>query len=224
MGDAVTVKSIGVPDHIYNYLLEHGVREHPTLAALRRETARHPMVMMQISPEQGALMAMLVQLIGARRCIEVGVFTGYSSLAVALALPEDGRILACDVSEEFTRVAQRYWQDANVAHKIDLHLRPARETLESRIAAGEAGQYDFAFIDADKESYEVYYEQCLTLLRSGGLILVDNVLWSGDVADPAASSPSTAALKAFNEARRTDSRVDLVMLPVADGLSLLRKR
>ena len=169
-------------------------------------------------------MALLVELMGATRCIEVGVFTGYSSLAVALALPPKGRITACDISEEFTAVARRYWAEAGVDHMIDLHLAPALETLDGLIAEGAKGSYDFAFIDAEKTEYADYYERLLTLLRPGGLILVDNVLWSGKVADPAIDSDDTVALRAFNEKLKADERISLSMLPVADGLTLARKR
>jgi caffeoyl-CoA O-methyltransferase len=169
-------------------------------------------------------MALLVQLTGARRCLEVGVFTGYSSLAVALALPDGGRIVACDVSEEWTTVARRYWSAAGVAHKIDLRLAPALETLEGLLAAGEAGSYDFAFLDADKENYLRYYELALGLVRPGGLIVADNTLWSGRVIDPSNGEAATVALRRFNETVHTDDRIDLSLVPVGDGLTLARKR
>ena len=220
----MTTKSIGLAEPLYRYLIAHGAREPAVLAALREETASHPMVRMQISPDQGALMAMLVRLVGARRCLEVGVFTGYSSLAVALALPADGSIVACDVNEEWTDIARRYWQQAGVANKIDLQLRPALETLDSLLSDGAAGTFDFAFIDADKTSYEAYVERALELLRPGGLIVVDNVLWGGSVVDADNNEADTEAIRAFNARRVADERVDLVMLPVADGVTLLRKR
>jgi predicted O-methyltransferase YrrM len=179
---------------------------------------------MQIAPEQGQLMAVLARMIGARRAIEVGVFTGYSSLVVALALPPDGKLLACDVSEEYTVVAQRYWREAGVDHKIDLRLAPALDTLDGLLAGGEAGRFDFAFIDADKERYTDYYERCLALLRPGGLILIDNVLWSGEVADPAVTSPAVVAIRELNRKLHHDDRIDLSLLPIADGLTLARKR
>jgi caffeoyl-CoA O-methyltransferase len=179
---------------------------------------------MQIGPEQGQLMGLLARLVGAKRCIEIGVFTGYSSLAVALALPEDGRILACDVSEEWTAIARRFWREAGVEHKIELKLQPATRTLEQLLAAGEAGRYDFAFIDADKPSYDTYYELLLQLLRPGGLIALDNTLWSGHVADPNNRDPNTVALRALNDKLHRDERVDLSLLPVGDGLTLARKR
>ena len=220
----MTVKSMGLSDSLYAYLLRHGVREPDVLARLRVETASHPMARMQISPEQGAFMAFLARLIDARRYLEVGVFTGYSSLAVALALPEGGQITACDVSEEFTAVARRYWAEAGVEDRVTLRLAPALDTLDALIDDGGAGSYDMAFLDADKTNYDAYFERCLVLCRPGGLILVDNVLWSGSVADPQDASPDTVAIRAFNEKRRTDDRVELVMLPVADGLSVMRKR
>ena len=207
-----------------DYLRANGVREAPVLARLRAETAKLPMSMMQIAPEQGALLQMLVRLIGARRCIEVGTFTGYSSLAVALALPDDGRITACDVSEEWTQIARRYWSEAGIAGKIDLRLAPAGETLDALIAGGGTGAFDFAFIDADKTGYDAYYERLLQLLRPGGLIVFDNVLWGGSVADPADRSADTEALRALNAKLATDQRIDLCMVPVGDGFSLCRKR
>jgi caffeoyl-CoA O-methyltransferase len=168
-------------------------------------------------------MALLVRLIGARRTLEIGVFTGYSALAVALALPDDGYVLACDVSDEYTRIGKPFWSAAGVAHKIDLRLAPARETLDARLAAGEAGRYDFAFIDADKTSYDDYYERCLRLVRDGGLIAIDNVLWSGSVARPAKTA-DTAALQALNDKLHDDERIDLSLVPIGDGLTLARKR
>jgi caffeoyl-CoA O-methyltransferase len=211
-------------DALYGYLLEASLREPPLLRQLRDETARHPRAGMQISPEQGQFMQLLVKLTGARRCIEVGVFTGYSSLAVALVLPADGRILACDVSEEFTSVARRYWKEAGVAGKVELQLAPAIQTLDQRLAAGEADSYDLAFIDADKANYGEYYQRLLKLLRPGGLVLVDNVLWSGAVIDPEDQDEDTVAIRAFNKALLQDERVDLSMLPMGDGLTLARKR
>lgn len=211
------------PESLQRYIFEHSVRDQEILAALREETAREPMARMQIAPDQGQFMALLVQAIGAKRCLEIGVFTGYSALVVALALPEDGRIVCCDISEEWTAVARRYWQRAGVAHKIDLRLAPALETLDQLLAAGEAGGYDFAFIDADKENYGNYYERCLKLLRRGGLIAVDNTLWSGAVADPGDQEPSTRALRAFNDTVHHDERVAISLVPIADGLTLALK-
>jgi caffeoyl-CoA O-methyltransferase len=221
----VSRRTLTLDDALHDYVIEHGVREHPELAALREATRDHPRAGMQISPEQGQLMQLLVQLLGARRTIEIGVFTGYSALAVALALPDDGRLLACDVSDEYTRVGRPYWKRAGVEHKIELVLEPAVNTLDARIAAGHAGQYDFAFIDADKSNYANYYERCLTLVRTGGLIAFDNVLWSGRVAKPAAPGDAdTLALQQLNNALHGDARIDLALLPIGDGLTLARKR
>lgn len=220
----MTGRTVSVTDDIYRYLLQHAVREPPVLARLRAATANMPNAQMQIGPEQGQFMALLAKLIGARRCIEVGVFTGYSSLAVALALPDDGRILACDVSEEWTSIARRFWREGGVEHKIELKLQPAADTLEERIAAGDAGQYDFAFIDADKESYGAYYELLLKLLRPNGLIAVDNTLWSGKVADPKTTDANARSLREFNDRLHRDERIDLSLLTIGDGLTLARKR
>jgi caffeoyl-CoA O-methyltransferase len=217
-------RTLTLDDRTYEYLLAHSLREDPRLARLRAETASHPQVNMQIAPDQGQFMQMLVRLAGARRAIEVGVFTGYSSLAVMLAMPPEGRMLALDVSEEFTAVARRHWQAAGVAGRIELVIAPAAATLEARLARGEAGQYDFAFIDADKTGYLGYYEQLLKLLRPGGLIVVDNTLWSGEVANPENREASTQALRAFNDALHQDPRIDLALLPVGDGLTLARLR
>jgi predicted O-methyltransferase YrrM len=216
-------RSIGLEPALYDYLLSASLREPAALARLRAETAGHPRVNMQIAPEQGQFMALLVKLTGAKRCIEVGVFTGYSSLAVALALPPTGRIVACDVSEEYTQIARRHWEAAGVAGRIDLRIAPALETLDGLLAAGDGG-YDFAFIDADKGAYADYYERLLALLRPGGLIAVDNTLWDGDVADAANQEPDTVAIRAFNEKLRDDERVDLSLVPIGDGLTLARKR
>jgi len=217
-------RTLTLDDRLHEYLLEVVLREHPLLERLRAETAAHPRAGMQISPEQGQLMQLLVRLAGARRVIEVGVFTGYSSLAVALGLPADGRLLACDVSEDYTTIARRYWREAGVEHMIELVLAPALETLEARLAAGEAGQYDFAFIDADKGNYLRYYERVLALLRPGGLVAVDNTLWGGAVADPQDREPDTLALRAFNAFLADDTRIDLSVVPIGDGLTLARKR
>ena len=215
--------TLNLDDTVYQYLQSHSLREHPAQIALRAATRTHPHAVMQISPEQGQFMALLIRLLGARRTIEVGVFTGYSALSVALALPEDGKILACDISDEFTRVGVPHWQAAGVAHKIDLQLAPALTTLDARIKAGEQGQYDFAFIDADKTGYDAYYERCLLMLRGGGLIAIDNTLWSGKVAAPSVDA-DTQALQALNIKLHRDERVDMSMLPIGDGLTLARKR
>lgn len=216
-------RTLNLDDTLYDYLLSHSLREHPAQTALRAATRSRARGGMQISPEQGQFMALLVRLMGARKTIEIGVFTGYSALTVALALPEDGQILACDISDEYTRIARPYWEQAKVAHKIDLQLAPALATLDARLAAGAAGQYDFAFIDADKSAYDGYYERCLQLLRRGGLIAIDNVLWDGSVAAPAEDA-DTAALQVLNLKLHSDERIDLSMLPVGDGLTLARKR
>jgi caffeoyl-CoA O-methyltransferase len=217
-------KTLSLDDRLYDYLLGVSLREPDVMRRLREETAAHPEANMQIAPEQGQFMALLVRLLGARRTLEVGVFTGYSSLAVALALPDDGQVVACDVSEEFTAVARRYWKEAGVERKIDLRLAPAVETLDGMIASGGAGTFDFAFLDADKENYDRYYEQSLVLVRPGGLIVIDNVLWSGEVADPAKSGSALDAIRALNAKLAGDERVDLSVLPVADGLTLARRR
>jgi caffeoyl-CoA O-methyltransferase len=217
-------RNVQLTDHLYKYLVDHSVREHPVLAELRAETARLPHAGMQIGADQGQFLALLAKLIGARRCIEVGVFTGYSSLAVALALPDDGRIVACDVNEEWTAIARRFWQKAGVARKIDLRLAPAAVTLDGLLADEGEGRYDFAFIDADKGGYLGYFERCLRLVRPNGLIAIDNTLWSGDVADPANTKPDTVALRALNDALHHDERVDIALLPLGDGVTLARKR
>lgn len=217
-------RSITLTDSLYEYMIDVSLRESPLLLALREETAELTQRSMQISPEQGQFMALLVRLIGARRCLEVGVFTGYSSLATALALPDDGRVIACDVSKEWTAVARRYWQRAGVEHKIDLRLAPATGTLDALIVGGHGGTFDFAFVDADKTNYLAYYERTLVLLRAGGLILIDNTLWSGRVADPEIADADTVALRHFNEVLHRDQRVDLSLLPLGDGLTLARKR
>lgn len=216
-------KTIAVDDLLHDYLLSVSLREPEILARLRAETASHRAAGMQISPEQGQFMQLLVRLAGARRALEVGVFTGYSSLAVALALPADGYLLACDVDAEATSVARRFWQEAGVADRIELALAPAVGTLDARLAAGEAGSYDFAFIDADKAGYADYYERALALLRPGGLIAVDNTLWGGTVADPEDVSADTDAIRRFNAALHEDERVDLSLVPIGDGLTLARK-
>ena len=220
----MSTRSIVLTDALYDYMLAVSLRETRLQRRLREETAVNPMSRMQISPEQGQFMALLARLTGARRCIEVGVFTGYSSLAVALALPDDGRIVACDVSEEWTAVARRYWAEAGVAHKVELRLAPALETLDSMLASGESGSFDLAFIDADKTNYLGYYQRALELLRPGGLVVVDNTLWSGRVADPAIDDADTVALRHFNKLLHHDDRVDLSLLPVGDGLTLARKK
>lgn len=216
-------KTLNLTDDLHAYLLSVSSREPEILGRLREETARLPNGGMQISQEQGQFMRLLIGLIGAKRTLEVGVFTGYSSLSVALALPDDGRIVACDVSEEFTNVARRYWQDAGVDGKIDLRLGPAVETLDALIADGQAGTFDFAFIDADKPNYDAYYERALLLVRPGGLIGIDNTLWYGKVADAAVQDDDTVALRALNTKLHGDARLAaLSLLPIGDGLTLAR--
>lgn len=217
-------KSLGLDNQLYDYLLSVSLREPNILKQLREETARHPAARMQISPEQGQFMALLVQLIGATKTLDIGVFTGYSSLSVALALPPNGKIIACDVSEDDTSIARRYWQAAGVANKIDLRLAPALETLDKLLASGQAGTFDFAFIDADKNNYEGYYERSLQLIRPGGLIAIDNVLWAGRVADPQVQDNQTNTIRAFNEKLHHDERITLSLVPIADGLTLALKR
>jgi caffeoyl-CoA O-methyltransferase len=209
---------------LHDYVLAHSSGEHALLAALRAETRRAtPLPQMQISAEQGLLMQVLVRAMGVQRYLEVGVFTGYSSLAVALALPEDGRVTACDVSEEWTAIARRYWADAGVAHKIDLHLAPALQTLDGLLAKGAAGAYDMAFIDADKENYLGYYQRAVELVRRGGLILIDNTLWSGRVADISAEDVDTRAIRKLNKTVAKDARVQAVLTHMGDGLTMAVK-
>jgi caffeoyl-CoA O-methyltransferase len=211
-------KALNVTSELLDYVRRVGVREPDVLRRLREETSRLPMANMQIAPEQGALMSLLVRLMGARRTLEVGTFTGYSSTCVALALPDDGQIVCCDVSQEWTDVARRAWADAGVAAKVSLRLAPATETLEKMLADGEAGSFDFAFIDANKRDYPAYYEACLRLVRRGGLIMLDNTLRDGRVLEP--QNEDDRAIAALNEQIATDERVDVAMLPMIDGLTL----
>jgi caffeoyl-CoA O-methyltransferase len=211
-------------ERLHEYVIAVGTREHPALARLRAETATMPKANMQISPDQGAFMQFLARALGARTYLEIGVFTGYSSLAVALALPADGRITALDASAEWTAVARRHWADAGVAGKIELRLGAAAGSLAALLAEGRAGTYDFAFIDADKENYELYFERALSLVRPGGVIAADNVLWDGAVIDPKDTDADTEAIRAFNRARHRDERIDLSLVPIADGLTLALKR
>lgn len=217
-------KSFSLSAPLYEYLLEVSLREPQILTRLREETASDPMARMQIAPEQGQFMALLLQLIGARRVLEIGVFTGYSSLRMALALPPDAHMVCCDVSPEWTAIARRYWREAGVADRIELRLAPAIETLDVLLADGQADSYDFAFIDADKENYIDYYERTLQLLRPGGLVAIDNVLWSGAVVDASVQDEPTRAIRAFNKHLRDDRRVEASMLPLADGLTLAMKK
>ncbi|MGB3571347.1 MAG: class I SAM-dependent methyltransferase [Phormidesmis sp.] len=220
----MTNRSIELDDRLYDYLLAMTLRESEVQADLRQITAEHPQSQMQIAPEQGQFMALLVQLMGAKKTLEVGVFTGYSALAVAIALPEEGRVVACDVDEEALAIAREYWEKANVTHKIDLRIAPAIDTLDALVASGESGTFDFAFIDADKSNYDSYYERSLQLLRPGGLIAVDNTLWYGRVADPDVQDNRTKCIRALNEKVRDDERVTMSLLPVGDGLLLAIKR
>lgn len=217
-------KTLGLDEQLYNYFLSVSLREPEILQQLREETSHLPGGIMQIAPEQGQFMAMLIQILGATKTLEVGVFTGYSSLCVALALPMNGKIVACDVSEEYTAIARRYWQAAGVADKVELRLAPALETLDQLLATGQAGTFDFAFIDADKRNYQAYYELALELIRPGGLIAIDNVLWSGRVADPQSQENTTKALREFNHKLHQDERINLSILPIADGLTLALKK
>jgi predicted O-methyltransferase YrrM len=217
-------QTLGMSDPLYDYLLSVSLREPDILRRCRAETAEMAMSTKQISPDEGQLLALLTRLSGARRTIEVGVFTGYSAMCVALAMPEDGRIIACDIDEDWTAVARRYWQEAGIAHKIDLRLAPAGETLDDLIEAGLANHFDMAFIDADKSNYGLYYEQCMILVRPGGLILVDNVLWYGHVVDETFQDADTAAIRAINKMIYADKRVEICMVPIGDGLTIAYKR
>ena len=213
-----------IPEHLYDYILENTLRDNQRYQALRDETRDLPGAVMQISPDQGQFMALLIKLIGAERAIEVGTYTGYSSLVVAEALPANGRLVACDIDPEMPAIGRRHWESSGLAAKIDLRIGPASQTLDAMIAAGEAGSYDFAFIDADKENYGQYYEQCLELIRPRGLILIDNVLWSGRTADPENTDESTVAIRILTKQMQADERVDFSLIPVGDGLSLAVKR
>lgn len=217
-------RPIRLTDALHDYLLDVSLRESDVQKRLRAETSGIRGARMQISPEQGQFMGLLIELIGARHTIEVGTYTGYSALAVALALPENGKVVACDISEEWTSVGRRYWKEAGVEHKIDLRLAPATETLDGLLKGGEAGRFDFIFIDADKESYDGYYERGLELLRAGGLIAIDNVLWGGAVIDEADRTEDTRAIRALNRKLENDRRVTVSMLAMGDGLTLARKR
>ena len=216
--------SMGLPPDMQAYVVRHGVREPEILKRLRDETSLLPQHNMQIAPEQGALLSLLVELVGARRCIEIGTFTGYSSLVVALAMPPDGTIVCCDVSEEWTAVARRYWAEAGVADRVDLRLAPALETLDKLIASGAEGTFDFAFIDARKSEYPEYHERIVRLLRRGGLAAYDNVFWGGGVIDESKQDEETLGVRRLNERLAADERVTISMLPVADGVTLARKR
>jgi len=223
-GGVMANKTIGISEDLQNYVVRLGAREPEILARLREETAGLASHGMQIAPEEGAFLGMLAELTGARRCLEVGTFTGYSSLAVALRLPDDGSMVCCDVSEDWTGIARRYWAEAGVDDKIDLRIGPAADTLDALIADGEDAAYDFAFVDADKTGYDGYYERLLRLVRPGGLIVFDNMLWDGAVLDEDTDDDDTRAIQALNAKLSTDERVSLCLLPVADGVTLARKR
>lgn len=215
--------TLALTDELREYILNVSLREHPLLAALREETAQHPEAKMQISPDQGQFMATLLRLIQARSVLEIGTFTGYSTLAMVLALPSDGHIVACDISEDYAKVARRYWSEAGVADRITLHIAPASQTLDELLASGKADTFDAAFIDADKESYDVYFERSLSLVRPGGLIMIDNVLRGGDATNPATESAATQSIQTLNKKLHQDSRVHLTLVPIGDGVTLLQK-
>lgn len=217
-------RTINLDDGLYEYLQAVSLREAAVLRRLREETAALPMGRMQISPEQGQFMAFLLRMMGARRCLEVGTFTGYSSLACARALPSGGRLVTLDISEEWTAIARRYWAEAGVAEKIELRLGPAERSLRGLLAAGDAGTFDFMFIDADKEGYATYLELGLELVRPGGVLAFDNVLWGGRVIDPAVDDADTRAIRRLNESLHRDERIDLSLVPIGDGLTLARRR
>ena len=215
-------KTICITEKLYEYILSVSLREPEVLKDLRRETALDENSNMQISPEQGQFMALLVKMLGAERTLDIGVYTGYSSLCIAMSIPEKGRVVACDVSREWTDIARRYWRRAGVEDKIELHLVPAKQTLKKLIEEGTT-TFDFAFIDADKKNYDQYYEKCLQLIRPGGLIAIDNVLWDGAVADAGNDDADTVAIRALNHKIHTDPRVEISLVPIADGLTLARK-
>ncbi len=217
-------QTLSLTPEVHRYLLDHSLREPAVLAQLRANTAAMPEANMQLAPEQGQLLQWLVRVLGARRCLEVGTFTGYSSLAVALALPDDGRLVTCDVSAEWTQIARRFWRAAGVESRIELRLQPALRTLDELLHEGAADAFDFALLDADKGNYVAYYERLVGLVRAGGIICVDNTLWSGDVARPEVNDANTQAIRAFNDHVHRDTRVDLSLVPIGDGLTLLRKR
>lgn len=217
-------RTVNLTDTLYRYLLEHSLREDTVARALRERTMAHDKANMQIAPEQGQFMQLLAELMGAKRIIEVGTFTGYSALCLARALPADGELVCCDVSEEWTAIGIPYWEQAGVRDRIDLRIAPALDTLDALLAAGRGGQFDLAFIDADKTNYGNYYERCLALLRPGGLLMFDNMLWGGSVADAAVQDADTVAIRDLNDRLHGDDRVGLSLVPIGDGLSLARKR
>jgi len=220
----MTNRSLNLDDALYQYLLDVSLRESPLLKRLREETAQLPTARWQIAPEQGQFMALLVQISGARKILEIGTFTGYSALCMAQAMPADGRLICCDLPGEYNAIADRYWHEAGVAERIDLRLAPALETLSALERGGQSESFDLIFIDADKANYRVYLEHALVLVRQGGLILFDNVLWSGRVLEQSPESADTRAIQALNRGLLRDSRIDLSLLPLGDGLTLCRKR
>lgn len=220
----MTNRSLNLDDALYQYLLDVSLRESPLLKRLREETAQLPTARWQIAPEQGQFMALLVQISGARKILEIGTFTGYSALCMAQAMPADGRLICCDLPGEYNAIAERYWHDAGVAERIDLRLAPALETLSALERGGQSESFDLIFIDADKANYRVYLEHAMVLVRQGGLILFDNVLWSGRVLEQSPESADTRAIQALNRGLLRDSRIDLSLLPLGDGLTLCRKR
>jgi len=220
----VSTRTLQMTDALYAYLLENSLREPDVLKRLRDRTAELEFAGWQIAPEQGQFMALLVELIGAERCIEVGTFTGYSALAVALALPDDGELIACDISDEYPSIGRPFWEEAGVVHKIDLRLAPGIETLNALIAEGRSGDFDFVFIDAEKQTYPDYFDRAVDLVRTGGLIAVDNVLWGGSVADPANTKSTTEAIRVLNRKVQADERVTMSLVPIGDGLLVARKR
>lgn len=220
----MSARTIDIDEKLYAYMHAVSLREPVVMQRLRAMTKKHPMARMQISPEQAQLMQMLVKMLGAKKCIEIGTFTGYSALAVALALPPRGKVIACDISDEYTSIGIPFWEEAGVSAKIDLRIGPAKKTLDGLLKAGGAGKYDFAFIDADKPGYPDYYARCLKLLRTGGVIAVDNVFMGGDVADKRKRDENAVAMRGFNEKLHRDKRVDITMIPIGDGLTLARKK
>lgn len=223
-GVAMTRRTVALTDDLYDYLIDNSVRESAVLRRLRDETAKLEHAQMQISPEQGQFMALLVAAMGAKNALELGTFTGYSTLAVAAAMPEDGKLIACDIDEEWPSFGKRYWAEAGVGHKIELKIGPAIETLDDLLQDGMAGHFDFVFIDADKPGLDEYYERSLRLVRKGGVIAVDNTLWSGRVADPTVFDNATMAIRGFNVKVHDDQRVSMSLVPIGDGLTLLLKR
>lgn len=220
----MTSKTPPLSDQLYRYILDVSLRETDVQRRLREETARGPRPNMQVAPEQGQFLALLAQIMGTRRALEIGVFTGYSALSVAAVLPPDGELVACDISEEWTAVARRYWREAGVGERIRLRIAPALQTLDAMIEGGEAATFDFAFIDADKINYDNYYERCLALVRPGGLVAIDNVLWGGSVADPDVRDEDTEAIRTLNRKLRRDERISLSLVPIGDGVMLAYKR